>query len=99
MKLVRNSQVFDEADEQRFVIHRAEHTELLKAKLREECAEVIAAPTDKSEYGDVMQVLEDLGALHGISFTDMLIAMQIKATQKGTFSRGVIWTNNPEVKE
>lgn len=66
------------------------HKIALIAKLHEEVCEVEKAGTDVYEYGDVLQVLIDHAALHGISFADIKAAQEQKLRCFGGFSSGAI---------
>lgn len=63
----------------------------LSAKLHEEAAELLREPTDLSEYGDVLEVLFEIGQLHGIEYDQMVEAAHDKERTHGGFNTGRIW--------
>ena len=64
----------------------------LLAKLREETAELAAAPVTQrvEELADVLEVLRSLTSVLGIAWEDVEAAAQTKAVARGTFSRGLM---------
>lgn len=66
----------------------------LALKLHEEVGEVISAPWDPTEYGDVMHVLLAMAELHGVSVSDVYAAMGEKRERLGGFKMGMIWIDN-----
>lgn len=60
---------------------------LLLAKLHEEAEEIARDPRDVNEYGDVLEVLEELASRHGISLDQIRAAQLAKREERGGFSK------------
>lgn len=63
----------------------------LALKLHEEVAEVTRAPTDVSEYADVLQALQDYAEFNGVLWEHVHTARLNKAKDAGTFLPAVLW--------
>jgi len=62
----------------------------LVKKLKEEMDELIDAKCkDILEYGDVLQVMEDLALIQGFSLDDILEAKRLKEEKLGGFKNGI----------
>lgn len=71
--------------------------QLLRSKLDEELAELAAsAYGDVGEYADVIEVLYALANRAGIAVTDIETARLAKLAERGGFTRGLVWTGEPE---
>ena len=63
----------------------------LALKLHEEVAEVVQAPEDVEEYGDVLQVLMDFAYLNGIAWVDVVARRRKKMENKGGYIPPQLW--------
>lgn len=69
----------------------AEHWVFLHAKLHEELAELALTDyQDPYEYGDAIEVLITMAKLKGVSFDDIIAAMDEKRERRGGFLGGVV---------
>jgi predicted house-cleaning noncanonical NTP pyrophosphatase (MazG superfamily) len=77
------------------VTGRAEHQALLRAKLLEECGEVMMAEDDEEllkEIGDVLSVLQALAWTNGLSWhKDVLAHQEARDAASGGFVNGLVW--------
>ncbi|MBE5906116.1 MAG: hypothetical protein E7277_04870 [Lachnospiraceae bacterium] len=55
-------------------------------KLREEARELMDDPHDIEEYADILEVLDCIMKLHGISFDAVMETKEKKRLQKGSFT-------------
>lgn len=70
-------------------VTRPMHVALLIAKLHEESEEIADSHCmNVEEYADVLQVLRDLAALHGIDWRQVAEARAAKARLRGGFLAG-----------
>ena len=73
----------------------AEHQELLRAKLLEECGEVMLAgdhPELCKEIADVLSVLQALAWTNGLSWhKDVLDLQERRDAASGGFTEGLVW--------
>lgn len=69
-----------------------EMPELLRAKLDEECREVLAAGPDEllDELADLIEVAYALAQLHGHSATALEMARSVKRHRRGAFIRRLV---------
>lgn len=63
---------------------------LLLAKLREEAAEVAASDGSVQELADLLEVVDTLAALAGLSRADLQAAQDAKRLSRGGFTRGIV---------
>lgn len=78
----------------------AERASALLAKLREETAELAAAPAEQrvEELADVLEVVQALAAALGIAWADVLETAVAKRQDRGGFADGVMLVDvAPEV--
>jgi predicted house-cleaning noncanonical NTP pyrophosphatase (MazG superfamily) len=76
------------------VTNKAEHLQLLRQKLLEECGEVIFAWRHEEltrEIGDVLSVLQSLAERVGISWGEVLQLQHERDLKGGSFVRGLVW--------
>lgn len=64
---------------------------LLRAKLREEVDEYLASG-DPGELADVLEVLLELAATHGVTRAKLEFLRLTKVERRGGFSRRLVWT-------
>ena len=91
MKLIR-SNYKDIIEKEKLIIEDNEKQRhlFLKKKLHEEFQELLdSGYKDVQEYGDVLQVMIDLGHFYGISYRDIREARTEKYNKFGDFSEGV----------
>lgn len=91
VKLIRDDMVVGQGGTTRPVNSLAGKQLALVAKLHEEAAEIARDPTDAGEYGDLLEVMNELGRLNGVSFEDMLRAQAEKRAGRGGFEGGRMW--------
>jgi predicted house-cleaning noncanonical NTP pyrophosphatase (MazG superfamily) len=70
-----------------------EHQELLRAKLLEECGEVMLSGKEEliKELADVSAVLEALATTNGIEWGEVLHMVDEREIASGGFTAGMVW--------
>jgi predicted house-cleaning noncanonical NTP pyrophosphatase (MazG superfamily) len=73
---------------------RIEHGDLLRAKLLEECGEVILADGRDElikELADVLSVMQAVAAVNGIGWDQVQARQLVRDAQSGGFVAGMVW--------
>lgn len=91
MKIIRDEYVNIIDGDKLVVENNAEKiTQFLVQKVQEELKEIVDANyADPSEYGDLIQVVLDLGFANGISEEDINQARLSKFSKLGGFTKGI----------
>lgn len=63
---------------------------LLCAKLHEEAAEIVDDPKDPAEYADLLEVMEELARINGVSWRKILSVKKKKHAERGGFRKGLV---------
>lgn len=74
-----------------------EYARLLAEKLSEEVAETLANPS-VMEFADVLEVIDAMAHLRGLTFEDVLKAKQERAEKRGGFTKRMILDTADEMK-
>ena len=90
-KLIRDKLHQPARGDTNVVVGSYEHHALLLAKLHEEISELAQSEfLDRSEYGDVMEVLRALATIHCLDWCIILNEMETKKDERGSFVAGVV---------
>lgn len=74
-----------------------EYDKMLRAKLHEEVEEVLADPC-ASEFADVLEVIDAMAQVQGLTFEDVLKAKQERAERRGGLTKRIILDSADEQK-
>lgn len=66
-----------------------DHTALLLSKCYEELGEIGKDMSDPEEYADLLEALQCLADVNGVSWTTILGAQRMKRLDKGSFMHGL----------
>lgn len=80
------------------VADEEEYDRLLRLKLGEEVAEALADPC-LTEFADVLEVIDAMAQLKGLTFEDVLQTKRDRAEKRGGFTKRIILDTADEMKK
>ena len=80
------------------VAEEEEYERLLREKLLEEVAEALADPT-VTEFADILEVIDAMAHLKGLTFEDVLKTKKERAEKRGGFAGRMILDTADEMKK